>query len=204
MPPPRPGNAGRQPPTPWLSDDPNPPTLGKTGCHRLGQPAPAPKYKRESSVRPRPGTHKSCRASHSEAGGRRTQREQQQPGSDAGYGAGAVRSARSVGRFARGVRGAGAAPWGKKHGAKRRAFGLVPTGSNLVTETGQRGRLVAERARDCWFMSLAARRAGYLHSTCYLERPSVSATEQSSTRPPITEAMLPAWPAKVCAGANSR
>ncbi len=40
MPPPRPGNAGRQPLTPWLSDDPNPRTLGKTGCHRLGQPAP--------------------------------------------------------------------------------------------------------------------------------------------------------------------
>ncbi len=31
MPPPRPGNAGRQPPTPWLSDDPNPEPWGKNG-----------------------------------------------------------------------------------------------------------------------------------------------------------------------------
>jgi len=190
-------------PHPGCQMTPTPEPWGKTGCHRLGQPTPAPRHKRESSVRPRPGTRKSCRASTArQAAGGPSGDNSSLEETPLGRGCGPVGAERRAVR--EGGPGGRRGPLGKKHGAKRRAFGLVPTGSNLVTETGQRGRLVAEWARDCWFMSLAARRAGYLHSTCYLERPSVSATEQSSTRPPITEAMLPAWPAKVCAGANSR
>ncbi len=46
MPPPRPGNAGRQPPhTPGCQMTPPPPNLGgKRGCHRLGQPAPESRH----------------------------------------------------------------------------------------------------------------------------------------------------------------
>ena len=52
----------------------------KTGCHRLGQTASAPRHKRESSV-PSPTRHAQVlQGEHSEAGGRRTQREQQRPG----------------------------------------------------------------------------------------------------------------------------
>ncbi len=92
----------------------------KTGCHRLGQTASAPRHKRESSV-PSPTRHAQVlQGEHSEAGGRRTQREQQRPGKR--------RKARArvgpVGAERRAVReggpGVGAAPWEKRHSAKHR------------------------------------------------------------------------------------
>lgn len=75
MPPPRPGNAGRQPLTPWLSDDPHPRTLGKTGCHRLGQPAPESRHEHKRSGSSPTRHAQVLQGKHSEASGRRTQRE---------------------------------------------------------------------------------------------------------------------------------
>jgi len=172
-------------PHPGCQMTPTPQPWGKTGCHRLGQPAPERRHKRESSIRPRLGTPRSYRASTARqaAGGpsgNNSSLEETQARAR-------VRSGRrGASGGSRGGSGGPARPPGEKAWCEAPRLWIGPDWFESSNRNGgQRGRLVAERARDCWFMSLAARRAGYLHSTCYLERPSVSATEQSSTRPPI-------------------
>jgi len=118
-------------PHPGCQMTPTPQPWGKTGCHRLGQPAPERRHKRESSIRPRLGTPRSYRASTARqaAGGpsgNNSSLEETQARAR-------VRSGRrGASGGSRGGSGGPARPPGKKHSAKHRIRGGTPGGRQVL------------------------------------------------------------------------